>query len=90
MSDPWEDVTEWCEWAKADRVGHTWKLYHNNTLVQHDDPDYKYERRRVWKREDNAAQLHQTHLLESHIDALKAENLRLRGSTYRADEQDGE
>ena len=50
--DPWEDVSEECRWAKSPGSNYEWVIYHNGKAVEFDNPDFKSNGRRVWKRKE--------------------------------------
>lgn len=56
ICDPWEEITEECEWGKAtgDSSHCLWFLSYQGNVVRHDNHNFKTSKdgRRVWKRKE--------------------------------------
>lgn len=50
--DPWVDVSEECRWVKSPGSNYEWIIYHNGKAVEFDNPNFKSDGRRVWKRKE--------------------------------------
>lgn len=55
IDDPWEEITEECEWVKCGDTFASWYIVHKGKqTVCHDSKYYKTDGRRVWKQKDIA------------------------------------
>lgn len=52
--DPWEEITEECEWRPIKHSQYDWGVYYKNTIISRNDPQFKFNDngRRVWKRKE--------------------------------------
>ena len=53
IHDPWEEITEECEWVKCEDTFASWYIaYKGKQTICHDSKYYKTDGRRVWKRKE--------------------------------------